>query len=96
MVTFLAFLSFSGRAEEQPPILRLKLIGNRDNQVTYPIHLKWERNRNTNKRQRIHAACPRVGDFITGASGSDKQMLCGSSVARAAPTISAVNKIQKG
>ena len=38
----------------------------------------------------------RVGNFIIGASGSDKQMLCGSSVARAAPTISAVNKIQNG
>ena len=34
---------------------------------------------------------PRIGNFIIGASGSDKQMLCGSSVARAAPTISAVN-----
>ena len=29
----------------------------------------------------------RVGNFIIGASGSDKQILCGSSVARAAPTI---------
>ena len=28
---------------------------------------------------------PRVGNFIIGASGSDKQILCGSSVARAAP-----------
>ena len=28
----------------------------------------------------------RVGNFIIGASGSDKQMLRGSSVARAAPT----------
>ena len=37
----------------------------------------------------------RVGNFIIGASGSDKQMLCGSFVARAAPTISAVNKIKK-
>ena len=34
-------------------------------------------------------------NFIIGASGSDKQMLCGSSVAHAAPTISAVNKIKK-
>ena len=33
-----------------------------------------------------------VGNFIIGASGFDKQMLC---VARAAPTLSAVNKIQK-
>ena len=39
---------------------------------------------------------PRVGNFIIGASGSDKQMLCGSSVARAAPTISAANKNKKG
>ena len=31
-----------------------------------------------------------------GASGSDKQMLCGSSVAPGTPTISAVNRIQKG
>ena len=38
----------------------------------------------------------RVGNFIIGASGSDKQMLYGSSVARAAPTKLAVNKIQKG
>ena len=38
---------------------------------------------------------PQVGNFIIGASGSDKQMLCGSSVARAALTISAVNKIKK-
>ena len=47
---------------------------------------------------RLCPTCPkamsRVGDFIIGASGSDKQILCGSSVARAAPTISAVNKIQ--
>ena len=35
-----------------------------------------------------------VGKFIIGASGSDKQMLCGSSEARVAPTISAVNNIQ--
>ena len=39
---------------------------------------------------------PRVGNFIIQASGSDKPMLCGSSVARAAQTISAVNNIQKG
>ena len=38
----------------------------------------------------------RVGNFIIGASVSDKQMLCGSFVACAAQTISAVNKIQKG
>ena len=37
----------------------------------------------------------RAGNFIIGASGSEKQMLCGSSVARDDPTISAVNKIQK-
>ena len=37
----------------------------------------------------------RVGNFIIRASGSDKQILCGSSVARAAPTISAVNKKKK-
>ena len=37
----------------------------------------------------------RVGNFIIGASGSDKQMLCGSSVASAAPTVSAVNKMKK-
>ena len=36
-----------------------------------------------------------VGNFIIGANGSDKQMLCGSCIARAAPTISAVNRIQK-
>ena len=30
---------------------------------------------------------PRVGKFIIRASSSDKQMLCGSSVARAALTI---------
>ena len=35
----------------------------------------------------------RVGNLIIGASGSDKQMLYGSSVARAAQTTSAVNKI---
>ena len=29
----------------------------------------------------------RVGNFIIGASGSDKQMLCASSGARAAPII---------
>ena len=38
----------------------------------------------------------RVGNFIIGASGSDKQMLCESSVAGAAPTVSAVNKIKIG
>ena len=38
----------------------------------------------------------RAGKFIIGASGCDKQMLCGSSVVRAAATISAINKIQKG
>ena len=37
----------------------------------------------------------RVGNFIIGASGSDKQMICGSSGARAAPTISVVNKTEK-
>ena len=29
----------------------------------------------------------RAGNFITGASGSENQMLCGSSRARAAPNI---------
>ena len=37
-----------------------------------------------------------VGNFIIGANGSDKQMLCGSSIERVAQTISAVNRIQKG
>ena len=37
----------------------------------------------------------RVGNFIIGASGSDKQTLCESSVTRAALAISAVNKIKK-
>ena len=32
---------------------------------------------------------------LIGASGSDKKMLCVSSVARAAPTLSAVNNITK-
>ena len=32
---------------------------------------------------------PRVGNFIIGASGSDKQMLCASSGARAALNIAA-------
>ena len=41
------------------------------------------------------AILSRVGNFIIGASGSDKQMLYGSSVARAVPAISAVNKIKK-
>ena len=43
-----------------------------------------------------YCSLTQVGNFIIGASGSDKQMLCGSSVARAAPTILAVNKIKKG
>ena len=42
-----------------------------------------------------HSIFARVGNFIIGASGPDKQTLCGSSVACAAPTISAVNKIKK-
>ena len=37
-----------------------------------------------------------VGNFIIRASGSDKQMLCGSLIAHAAPTILAVNKTKKG
>ena len=37
-------------------------------------------------------AVTRVENFIIGASGSDKQMLCRSSGARAAPSISGVNK----
>ena len=44
----------------------------------------------------IFLTLSRVGNFIIGASGSDKQMLCGSSGVRADPTISVVNKIQKG
>ena len=40
-------------------------------------------------------AYTRAGYFIIGATGSDKLMLYGSSVARAAPTISAVNKTKK-
>ena len=37
----------------------------------------------------------RVGNFIIGASGSDKQMLCASSVARAALNIAAEKSKQK-
>ena len=37
----------------------------------------------------------RVGNFIIGASGSDKKMLYGSSEARAVLTISDVNKTEK-
>ena len=36
-----------------------------------------------------HATSSRVGNFIIGASGSDKQMLCASSGARAALNIAA-------
>ena len=38
---------------------------------------------------------PRVGNFIIGASGSDKQMLCASSGARAALNIAAEKSKQK-
>ena len=38
----------------------------------------------------------RVGNFIIGASGSDKQMLCASSGARAAPIIAVKYCQQKG
>ena len=41
------------------------------------------------------SAVSRIGNFIIGASGSDKQVLCGSSRARTALTISVVNSIQK-
>ena len=40
-------------------------------------------------------SCPRVGNFIIGASGSDKQMLCASSGARAALNIAAEKSKQK-
>ena len=39
--------------------------------------------------------CSRVGNFIIGASVSDKQMLRGSSGACAASTVSVVNKTEK-
>ena len=42
----------------------------------------------------VQKALSQVGNFIIGASGSVKQMLCGSSIA--ALTILAVNKIEKG
>ena len=45
------------------------------------------------KSSHFNVPTSRVGNFIIGASGSDKQMLCGSSAASAAPTISVVNKI---
>ena len=48
------------------------------------------------EKKRNNSASTQVGNFIIGASGSDKQMLCRSSVACAAPIISNVNKIQKG
>ena len=41
------------------------------------------------------SADTQVGNFIIEALGFDKQMLCGSSGAHAAPTISVVNKNEK-
>ena len=43
----------------------------------------------------ITLAYPRSGNFIIGASGSDKQMLCASSGARAALNIAAEKSKQK-
>ena len=44
---------------------------------------------------RLRDTYTRVGNFITGASGSDKQMLCASSGACAALNIAAEKSKQK-
>ena len=46
-------------------------------------------------REQSCMAITRVGNFIIGASGSDKQMLCASSGARAALNIAAEKTKQK-
>ena len=52
-------------------------------------------NHNDKQRRVLMANSTRSGNFIIGVSGSDKQMLCASSEARAALNIAAEKSKQK-
>ena len=57
------------------------------------ILLDFSKVNHSKLRWKLHNS--RVGNFIIGASGSDKQMLCASSGARAALNIAAEKSKQK-